>query len=103
LGEAVAAYRLALEVYTRREAPADWAATQFNLALAHLQTAEDADAAGDPAGTCAALADALGCVEAASEVYTAADFPPFHTSVERLRTVLLDAMREGGCPAPDGR
>ena len=31
LGEAVEAYRAALEVRTRREAPADWAGTQNNL------------------------------------------------------------------------
>ena len=31
LGQAVAAYRSALEVYTREQLPQDWAATQSNL------------------------------------------------------------------------
>ena len=34
LGEAVKAYRLALEVYTREALPQDWAMTQNNLAVA---------------------------------------------------------------------
>ncbi|MGF1640612.1 MAG: tetratricopeptide repeat protein, partial [Rhodospirillales bacterium] len=34
LGEAVAAYRAALEEFTREQVPLDWAATQNNLGLA---------------------------------------------------------------------
>jgi tetratricopeptide (TPR) repeat protein len=71
LGEAVAAYRAALEVRTRAALPADWAATQNNLGVA-LQV--QGERSGGAAGI-ALLADAVAAYRAALEVRTRAALP----------------------------
>jgi tetratricopeptide (TPR) repeat protein len=65
LNQAVAAYRAALEVYTRETMPAHWAATQNNLGAA-LRTL--GERAGGSAGI-DALDQALAAFRAALEVF----------------------------------
>ena len=71
LGQAVAAYRAALEVRTRADHPVDWAQTTQNLAgtLQH-QGSRTEGAAG-----AALLGQAVDACRAALEVYTRADHP----------------------------
>jgi tetratricopeptide (TPR) repeat protein len=67
----VAAYRLALEVYTRAAAPADWAMTQNNLGNALGGQANLAE--GDERARL--LAEAIAAYRLALEVYTRAAAP----------------------------
>ncbi len=105
LADAVAAYKAALEVYTRTDMPPQWAMTQNNLGNALQALGERR---GGEAGA-AALADAVAAYAAALEVYTRADMPAdwamaqnnlgnaLRTLGERLggeagRTTLADAV-----------
>lgn len=71
LADAVAAYRAALEVYTRAEYPVLWATTQNNLGTA----LQDQGTRSDGAKGADLLADAVNAFHAALEVYTRAEHP----------------------------
>ena len=71
LGQAVDAYRAALQVRTRADHPVDWAGTTQNLALALQQ---QGSRTGGAAGA-ALLGQAVDAYRAALEVYTRADHP----------------------------
>jgi tetratricopeptide (TPR) repeat protein len=71
LAEAVAAYRQALEVYTREQLPQDWARTQNNLGV--VLQAQGICAAG--AEGQAILAEAVAAYRQALEVYTREALP----------------------------
>lgn len=78
LEQAVAAYRAALTLYTREAAPMQWAATQFNLALAYEALADHGD---DPRGR---LEAALEAVRGALEVFRAVQATYNVEKAERL-------------------
>ena len=82
LDEAVAAYRAALEVYTRAAHPVDWVMTQENLGLAF-------EAMGDRADEPSRYAEALACLDAALEVFGAG-------GMERNRATMRGQPRAGG-------
>ncbi|MGP1345457.1 MAG: hypothetical protein ACTS3F_02145, partial [Phycisphaerales bacterium] len=67
LGEAVAAYRLAQEVYTRAALPQDWATTQNNLAVA----LGDQASASKGSERTRLLGEAVAAMRARGQVYTA--------------------------------
>ena len=71
LAEAVAAYRSALEIYTRERQPQDWARSQDNLggALYELGTRSGAEEGRK------LLEDAIAAYRSALEVFTKADLP----------------------------
>ncbi|MEX0408378.1 helix-turn-helix transcriptional regulator [Aquibium sp. LZ166] len=71
LGQAVAAYRAALEVRTRADHPLDWAATQNNLGIA-LRERGCRTGGAEGAGL---LGQAVDAYRAALEVRTRADHP----------------------------
>jgi tetratricopeptide (TPR) repeat protein len=72
LEEAVAAYRSALEVYTKADLPQDWARTQNNLGLALWELGRRSS--GGEEGR-KLLEDAVAAYRSALEVYTKADLP----------------------------
>ncbi|MCA3452258.1 MAG: helix-turn-helix transcriptional regulator [Rhodobacter sp.] len=94
LGQAVAAYRAALEVYTRADHPVHWAATTQNLANA---LAEQGIRTEGAAGT-ALLGQAVAAYRAALEVYTRADHPVrWAMTMQNLALALQDqGIRTGG-------
>ncbi len=69
LGEVVAAYRAALEVYTRKELPQDWAMTQNNLAQAYTALEDWPDAAASFAYVLCVYPDDAETYQAASFLY----------------------------------
>jgi tetratricopeptide (TPR) repeat protein len=71
LAQAVTAYRLALEVYTKKDLPQDWAMTQNNLGTA---LSDQASRTQGTEGT-ALLAQAVTAYRLALEVYTKKDLP----------------------------
>ena len=73
LEDAVAAYRSALEVYTKADLPQDWAMTQNNLGTA-LQ--ELGTRSGGEEGR-KLLEDAVAAFRSALEVFTKADLPQY--------------------------
>jgi len=85
LTEAVAAYRSALEVYTREQLPQDWAMTQTNLGLALWQQGLQSG------GTQAAelLGQAVAAYRSALEVFTREQFPQQWAITQ---TTLSDAL-----------
>ena len=91
LGQAVSAYRAALEVYTRADYPVDWAITQVNLAIAEVSLAQH-DSCTDPAPH---LRAALAHVEAALEVFDPEHMPYDHQKATDLRDRLRAAL-DGG-------
>ncbi len=72
LAEAVAAYRQALEVYTRETLPQDWATTQNNLGIA---LGDQGIRTGGERGT-QLLAEAVAAYRQALEVCTRETLPP---------------------------
>jgi tetratricopeptide (TPR) repeat protein len=89
LGEAVAAYRKALEVYTREELPQNWAGTQNNLGNL-LQ--EQGIRTGGAEGT-KLLGEAVAAYRKALEVYTREELPQGWTGTQNN---LGNALREQG-------
>ncbi len=71
MARAIAAYRSALEVYTRADMPAQWATTQNNLGNALTTLGQRA---GGEAGV-SSLQDAVTAYRSALEVRTRADMP----------------------------
>ncbi|MEP2889101.1 helix-turn-helix domain-containing protein, partial [Tateyamaria sp.] len=71
LAQTVAAYRAALEVYTRADHPVQWATTHNNIAIALRNQGTRTDG---PKGA-ELLAQAVAAYRAALEVYTRADHP----------------------------
>lgn len=96
LGEAVASFRAALTVRTRDAAPADWAATQFNLALLYRDRAQDA---ADETTACGELAEARACAEAARSGFEAVGESEHQRWSVQLQGEIAEAMRERGCGA----
>ena len=85
LGQAVDAYRAALEVRTRADHPVDWARTTQNLAIALQQ---QASRTGGAAGT-ALLGQAVDTYREALEVFTRADHPVnWATTTQNLASAL---------------
>ncbi len=76
LGEAFAACRLALEVYTREALPQGWAGTQNYLALA--LTAQATEAVGEQ--RLLLLQEAVVAMRSALQVWTAQASPGRHAS-----------------------
>jgi hypothetical protein len=68
LEEAVAAYRAALEEYTRDRAPLDWAMTQMNLGNAFLRLGERESGTARLKQAVAAFGD---CISVAQNVWPA--------------------------------
>ena len=77
LGEAVAAYRSALEVRTREALPQDWAGTQNNLGIA---LSDQASASEGPART-RLLGEAVAAFKNAVEVFTLEFDREQHTAI----------------------
>ena len=88
LEAAVRAYQAALQERTRERVPLDWAATQFNLALAELALAQH-EATTDPGPH---LHRALAHVTAALEVYDPAQSPYNYDNAVRLRDQIAAAL-----------
>ena len=74
LGEAVAAYRSALEVHTREALPQDWAWSQNNLARALRDQAKDAQSQE----RARLLREAIDAMSSTLEVWTAESRPDRH-------------------------
>ncbi|MCA3448678.1 MAG: helix-turn-helix transcriptional regulator, partial [Rhodobacter sp.] len=94
LGQAVDAYRAALEVRTRADHPVNWAMTTQNLAIAlHEQGIRTGGAAG-----AALLGQAVDTYRAALEVRTRADHPmDWARTTQNLAIALQDqGIRTGG-------
>ncbi|WP_051415143.1 tetratricopeptide repeat protein [Marichromatium purpuratum] len=85
LAEAVAAYRAALEVYTRAQLPQQWATTQNNLGTA-LQ--EQGTRTGGEAGQ-RLLAEAVAAYRAALEVFSLEHTAPYWVQTTRNLTATL--------------
>jgi tetratricopeptide (TPR) repeat protein len=86
LAEAVAAYRQALEVYTRTDLPQDWAMTQNNLGIALMDQGERT--AGE--GGTQLLAEAVAAYRQALEVRTRTALPQqWATTQNNLAKALL--------------
>ncbi len=92
LGQAVAAWRDALQVRTRAEYPVDWAMTQNNLASAGLDWSRH-DTCTDSRPH---LRAALDHVEAALGVYDPVHMPYDHGTATALRNRILTALRNLG-------
>ena len=92
--EAEAAYRAALEVYTRAAHPVDWAMTQNNLGVALADQAGRTDGAAGGG----LLGEAVAAYRAALEVRTAAEHPvDWATTQNNLGNALAGAgARVGG-------
>jgi tetratricopeptide (TPR) repeat protein len=87
LKEAVAAYRAALDEYTRDRAPLEWALTQMNLGNA-LQTL------GEREGSAARLEEAVAAYRAALEVCTRERVPLHWAATQMNLGVVLRALGE---------
>jgi tetratricopeptide (TPR) repeat protein len=88
LGQAVEAYRQALEIRTREHFPQDWAATQYNLgaALEELGTRSGAEEGRKP------LEDAVAAYRSALEVRTKADLPQDWAATQNNLGVALQEL-----------
>jgi hypothetical protein len=96
LGQAVVAYRAALEVFTRADHPVDWAMTTQNLAVAlRNQGSRTEGAAG-----AALLGQAVEACRAALEVYARADHPvDWAMTTQNLAIALQDQGSRTGAAA----
>ena len=85
---AVAAYRAALEVFTRAELPQQWAMTQNNLgnALQELGTRSDGEEGR------AHLLSAIACYDGALLVFTNEHFPAYHQTVSANRARTMEVL-----------
>ena len=90
LGEAVSAYRAALEVRTREQLPQDWAMTQNNLGVALSSQGERSEGA---AGT-RLLGEAVSAYRAALEVYTREQLPQQWAATQNNLGVALRSQGE---------
>jgi len=95
LGQAVDAYRAALEIFTRADHPVDWAMTTQNLAIALRNQGSRTEAA---AGAALLEQQAVDAYRAALEVYTRSDHPvQWATTTHNLANALQDqGIRTGG-------
>ena len=82
------AYEAALQEWTQERVPLDWAATQYNLALAELALAHH-EATTDPAPH---LHRALAHVTAALEVFDPSQSPYNYAKAVRLRDQIAAAL-----------
>ena len=87
LAAAVAACRLALDVYTRDETPAEWAMTQNNLGIA-LQ------ALGEREGSPTRLTEAVTAFRAALEVRTRKAMPTDWAAIQNNLAAALQTLGE---------
>ena len=94
--EAVAAFRAALEVYTREQFPVDWAMTQNNLGNALR-------ALGEQAGSAERLNEAVAAFRAALEVYTREQFPVDWAMTQNNLGNVLKRWVQGGQRRADER
>jgi tetratricopeptide (TPR) repeat protein len=86
LRKAIAAYESALTVRTKQATPADWAATQFNLALIFRDVAKQPGV--DPRVW---FTRAIAAGKAALLVYEASSYPEDHANTAKLLTSLRSA------------
>jgi hypothetical protein len=86
LAVAIAAYRSALEIYTREQLPQDWVMTRNNLAIGH---SDQADRAEGPKGL-ELLAQAVAAFHSCLEIYTPESFPLDH---QRAQEQLMECER----------
>ena len=97
LGEAVTAYRAALEVRTRADHPLDWATTQNNLANALSNQGSRTEGAKGAA----LLAEAVTTYSAALEVRTRTDHPlDWATTQENIAIAQLAIAGHDSCTDP---
>ena len=89
LGEAAAACRAALEVYTREQFPQDWAMTQNNLGTALGNQA----ARSEGAEAVRLLGEAVAAYRAALVIWTVNEFPPYHDLVANNLAETEEALR----------
>jgi len=94
LAQAVAAFRSALEVYTRERLPQDWAETENHLGAA---LKEQAIRAGGAQAT-ELLAQAVAAYRRALEVYTPEGFPAYHVRVEANLAKAEDLLEQAKAP-----
>lgn len=78
LQKAVVAYEAALRVYTEKNSPENWAATQNILGMAYMTLALTTDAPN------VSIKNAIGACEAALRVYTEKDFPQNWAATQRI-------------------
>lgn len=89
-GEAVTAYRAALEIYTREQVPQDWAHAQFNLGgVLTNQSMHAEDAEGKRL-----LGEALTAYRASLEIYTRKELPQDWASTQFSIAFTLRALAD---------